>query len=171
MAATTTIDKAKDGVVDQAWAKRLAGTNISPTTLLATDYLNHYNEVIMIVDMLSDIPEMYEDIENWRPKSYVEHFRECGFSYADLAVEAYEHAPPEFLRIFEENRRKLDEVTLYAIKTLGQCLKANKMAELKDRSRVFAHAMQALADNISATINGTATTADEGLIKSIIGKG
>ena len=36
---------------------------------------------------------------------------------------------------------------------------------------IFAQAMQALADNISATINGTATTADEGLIKSIIGKG
>ena len=172
MAATvTSVDETKKGAAEKAWIQRLAGTNISPTTLLATDYLNHYNEVIMIVDMLSDIPEMYEDIENWRPKSYVEHFRECGFSYAGLAIEAYEHAPPEFLSVFEENRRKLDEVTLYAVKTLGQCLKSNKMAELKERSHVFAQAMQALADNISATINGTATTADEGLIKSIIGKG
>lgn len=157
--------------ITQDWAARLAGSNISPTTLLATDYLNHYNEVIMIVDLLPDMPEMFEEIETWRPKSYMEHFRDCGFSYSDLAIEAYAHAPEKFVTAFEETRRKLDEVTLYAIKTLGQYLDDSRNSELADRSRVFAHAMQALADNISATINGTATTADEGLIKSIIGKG
>jgi hypothetical protein len=150
---------------------RLAGSNISQTSLLATDYLNHYNEVIMIVDMLPDMPEMLEDIEGWRPRSYAEHFRDCGFSYAELAIEAYEHAPAEFRRTFDDTRQKLDEMTLFAVRTLAACVTRNREGELRERCAVFARAMQALADTMAATINGSATKADDALIRSILGKG
>jgi hypothetical protein len=153
------------------WAKRLAGSNISQTSLLATDYLNHYNEVIMIVDMLPDMPEMLEDIEGWRPRSYAEHFRDCGFSYAELAIEAYEQAPAEFRRTFDDTRQKLDEMTLYAVRTLAGCVARNRAGELRERCAVFARAMQALTETMAATINGSATKADDDLIRSILGKG
>ena len=48
-------------------AKRLEGSNVSPQTFLATDYLNHFNEVVMLLGMLGDMPEMFEDIAAWRP--------------------------------------------------------------------------------------------------------
>jgi len=159
------------GAAGGEWAERLAGTNISQATLLATDYLNHYNEVIMIVEMLPDMPEMLEDIEGWKPRSYADHFRDCGFSYAELAIEAYERAPEPFRVAFDDTREKLDELVLFAIRTLTGCIAEGREDDLRERCAVFARAMQALANTMAATINGSATKADDELIRSILGKG
>ena len=70
MGVTTKIDTADYA----AWADRLQGTNINGTTLLATDYLNHFNEVIMLIEMVPDMPDIIEDVLAWEPKTYVRHF-------------------------------------------------------------------------------------------------
>lgn len=67
----------------------LAAANISPRTGLATDYLNHFNEVAMLIGMLPDMPEAGEDVLAWRPCSYAEHFQRSGFRDRDLAIEAF----------------------------------------------------------------------------------
>lgn len=41
----------------QAWAERLRVANINPRTGLATDYLNHFNEAVMLLEMVPDMPE------------------------------------------------------------------------------------------------------------------
>ncbi|MEX2647624.1 MAG: hypothetical protein WD673_01265 [Alphaproteobacteria bacterium] len=69
------------------------GTNISDETLLATDYLNHANEVIMLIELLGAAPEFIDDVRAWRPISYAEHFRESGFVDRELAICAYDQAP------------------------------------------------------------------------------
>lgn len=79
----------------------LAAANICPTTGLATDYLNHFNEVAMLVDMLKTMPEMVEEILAWRPRSYRDHFHVTGFRERDLAVEAYEAAHPSVRQAFD----------------------------------------------------------------------
>ncbi|MDA5193726.1 hypothetical protein [Govanella unica] len=76
-----------------AWRDRLSGTNINPDTLLATDYLNHFNEAVMILDLVAEMPDCLEDIIDWAPKSYQEHFAHSHFQHKALAVEAYAHAP------------------------------------------------------------------------------
>ena len=52
-------------MVDEAdfteWQQKVEGTNISSTTLLATDYLNHFNEIVMLLEMVPDMPDMIED--------------------------------------------------------------------------------------------------------------
>ena len=50
---------------EAAYAPRLAGTNINPATGLATDYLNHFNEAIMLLEMLSSCPECRVDFLGW----------------------------------------------------------------------------------------------------------
>src|SRR3546814_7715400 len=52
------------------------GKNINQNTLLATDYLNHFNEIIMLLEMVPSMPECYRDAVEWRPKSYAQHFRD-----------------------------------------------------------------------------------------------
>src|SRR3546814_15221554 len=52
------------------------GKNINQNTLLATDYLNHFNEIIMLLGMVPSMPECYRDAVEWRPKSYAQHFRD-----------------------------------------------------------------------------------------------
>jgi hypothetical protein len=71
-------------------AARLASANINPRTGLATDYLNHFNEAIMLLEMIPDMPECTADFLEWRPLSYSEHFAASNFKARDLAVAAYE---------------------------------------------------------------------------------
>ena len=75
-----------------AWAAKLRAANINPTTGLATDYLNHFNEAIMLLEMIPDIPECSEDFLGWHPLSYSEHFMASNFKERELAVQAYEAA-------------------------------------------------------------------------------
>src|SRR5882672_7599157 len=82
---------------------RLDGTNINPATGLATDFLNHFNEAIMLLEMLPVAPDCKEDLLAWRPMSYVEHFAATNFKHRDLAIAAYEQADPLF-------RHQLDQI-------------------------------------------------------------
>src|ERR1700759_705528 len=75
-----------------AWAAKLAAANINPKTGLATDYLNHFNEAIMLLEMIPDMPDCFEDFLGWQPLSYREHFTASNFKARDLAIESYESA-------------------------------------------------------------------------------
>lgn len=74
-------------------ADALRAANINPDTGLATDYLNHFNEVVMLMEMLPDMRDCAEDVLEWKPASYCEHFEQSAFKDKDLAVLAYSAAP------------------------------------------------------------------------------
>src|SRR6201993_915516 len=78
----------------EARAAELKAANINPRTGLATDYLNHFNEAVMLLEMIPDLPDCAEDFLQWRPLSYAEHFTASNFKARDLAIEAYEAADP-----------------------------------------------------------------------------
>jgi hypothetical protein len=80
------------GLDESARAALLRAANINPRTGLATDYLNHFNEAVMLLEMIPDIPECAEDFLAWTPLSYAEHFCASNFKDRDLAIEAYESA-------------------------------------------------------------------------------
>ncbi len=87
-----------------AHSARLAEANINPVTGFATDYLNHFNEAIMLLEMLPACPEFLDDFLAWRPLSYGEHFAGSRFKERALAIAAYEAAAPEL-------RGRLDALT------------------------------------------------------------
>jgi hypothetical protein len=72
----------------------LAAANIMPATGLATDYLNVFNEAIMLFGLLPDMPDMIDELKLWEPLSYPEHFARSGFQAKGLAIAAYENADP-----------------------------------------------------------------------------
>lgn len=76
----------------EARAAELRAANINPRTGLATDYLNHFNEAVMLLEMIPDMPECAGDFLAWRPLSYAEHFTASNFKARDLAIAAYESA-------------------------------------------------------------------------------
>lgn len=84
-------------------AETLAHANINPVTGLATDYLNHFNEAIMLLEMLSTMPDCVDDFLAWRPMSYHEHFEASHFKARELAITAYDIANPAA-------RKRLDEL-------------------------------------------------------------
>jgi len=86
----------------------LRAANISPDTLLATDYLNHYNEVAMLIDFLGD-DDITEEVLSWQPEGYVEHFRHSGFRDKDLAIDAFAAADSGLISRFEKACNALDQ--------------------------------------------------------------
>jgi hypothetical protein len=72
----------------------LSNANINPVTGFATDYLNRFNEAVMLLDLLSSCPELRTDFLAWEPMSYREHFRHSHFKTRDLAIAAYDKADP-----------------------------------------------------------------------------
>jgi predicted Zn-dependent protease with MMP-like domain len=87
---------------------RAFGTNLDPVTLLATDYLNHFNEIVMLLEMVPDMPEILQDAQEWQPKTYTAHFETSTIADKDLAIEAYPHVPSEFKVPFEETVQLID---------------------------------------------------------------
>jgi hypothetical protein len=86
-------DEADAATAYPSWPE-LADANINPQTGLATDYLNHFNEAIMLLEMVGSCPDCLADIRGWQPMSYREHFLESHFKGRDLAIAAYASADP-----------------------------------------------------------------------------
>jgi len=85
-----------------ARAAEFKAANINPQTGLATDYLNHFNEAIMLLEMIPDMPECSEEFLQWRPLSYAEHFTASNFKARDLAISAYESADADVRAEFDQ---------------------------------------------------------------------
>jgi hypothetical protein len=155
----------------EAFRPKVKGTNIDEQTLLATDYLNHFNEVVMLFDMLPDMPELIEDCRAWQPKSYEDHFRQSTFSDRDLAVEAYGKVPSRFRVPFEETIRQINELILSSTDRLEQEINAGSDPEvLRHIGGSVSRAAQVLMDHASAIIHGSSQTMDQDEIDTMIGK-
>jgi hypothetical protein len=86
---------------EQARIEELRAANINPRSGLATDYLNHFNEAIMLLEMIPDMPECTGDFLDWQPLSYAEHFTASNFKARDLAIAAYQSAEPRIRAEFD----------------------------------------------------------------------
>jgi len=108
MTASTLMKPANDfapaanGTIDPARAAALKAANINPTTGLATDYLNHFNEAIMLLEMIPAMPECAGDFLSWQPLTYAEHFVASNFKGRDLAISAYNEAAGNIRIPFDE---------------------------------------------------------------------
>jgi hypothetical protein len=81
-----------DAAAQAARRQLLKDNNINPRTGLATDYLNHFNEAIMLLEMIPDMPECAEDFLEWRPLTYRQHFEASNLKAKELTIQAYEQA-------------------------------------------------------------------------------
>ena len=96
MKPTHAANRAADHVVSAHRAASLSdgGVVINPDTGLCTDYLNHFNEAIMVLEMLSTVPAIAEEFLTWQPRNYCEHFAGTNFKNRDVALAAYRAAQP-----------------------------------------------------------------------------
>lgn len=138
----------------RTYQKLVKGTNINETTLLATDFLNHYNELVMLLDLVPDMPEMLEEAKEWRPKTYAEHFMDSTFSDKELAIAAYENAPDEYRIPFDETMKEADEKIALSINDIDTVIKADIEGQLRDAVGILSREIQEILDRASAIING-----------------
>ncbi len=136
----------------------IPGTNINESTLLASDYLNHFHELVMLFEAISSEPSSFaDDLLSWRPLTYEEHFAESGFRDKNLAIAAYRRAPPKIRARFDEAVARLhgEAVTLVAevaTELNGNSKKLNKTCERAARR------LRILIDEANAIANGEVLT-------------
>jgi hypothetical protein len=68
--------------------------HINPATGLSTDYLNHFAEALMLLEMAATTPKFVSDLQAWRPRTYCEHFARSRFSNRDAVIAGYQAADP-----------------------------------------------------------------------------
>jgi hypothetical protein len=81
--------------------------NLSLVTLLATDYLNHFVEIIMLIELLPDMPDLAAECRAWQPLTYREHFERSRIADRDLALESYALVPERYRQPFETKSGEL----------------------------------------------------------------
>src|ERR1700704_3152687 len=146
------------GRIDEARAAVLRAANINPRTGLATDYLNHFNEAIMLLEMVPDMPECAEDFLTWSPLSYAEHFWASNFKARDLAIEAYEAAEPRIRTEFDNITATMTSILTAVGTAMREARQDKTRATLAEQATGWVKPLVALAGGI---ING-ATEADVG---------
>ncbi|MEO5336583.1 MAG: hypothetical protein H7841_06800 [Magnetospirillum sp. WYHS-4] len=149
--------------------KRVEGTNINRNTLLATDYLNHFNEIVMTLDMIPMMPELLEEAKAWKPKTYAEHFRDSTFSDRELAIEAYKHVPKKFRIAFERTITQMAHIVAAAISRVEKELEAGNPGPLQESVSAATQMLQKLTDHASAIIHGSEKTMDQSAIDNFLG--
>ncbi len=146
-------DSAESGAV-AAMRTRLVDTNINAKTLLATDYLNHFNEFVMLLELVGDMPDMLDEAREWRPKTYQEHFSESAFSDRDLAIGAYGISPPEYRKRFDATIARIDTEIDGTLARVVAAVEANDAERLSGLVLDRTQTIRGLIDVASAIING-----------------
>lgn len=91
---------------------------VNPVSGLASDYLNLFNELVMMLEQVPVMPELIEDLLIWRPVSYREYFERSQLPGRHSALAAYEALDPSFRRRFEGFVQELDVVAVASVATV-----------------------------------------------------
>ena len=138
------------------------GTNINQKTLLATDYLNHFNEVIMLLEMLPTAPaELAAELANWQHETYEEHFTHSGFREKDLAIAAYKHAPADIRHAFDSVTDDLSRDLSTLLRDVMSKVEANDQAALAELCMGAIPALQSKLERAIAIVNGEIEPTDD----------
>lgn len=144
------------------------GKNINEDTLLATDYLNHFNEIVMLLELIADMPDCLDDALEWKPKSYADHFEDSSFQNKALAIFAYENAPRRYREPFDQLVSQMDATVIAALKGLSAS------AEMGDERRTqllvsqVTAKLQRFVDVASAVIHGRVETSGQAEIDTLL---
>jgi len=128
---------------------------INPLTGLSTDYLNHFTEIVMALEMAIVMPELLDDLRAWKPMTYCEHFAVSGFTGREAVIAAYKLADPAAREALED-----------AADTLNTVLSETRDVVLAHLSTPLADALarravawlRPLIARTAAAINGTDTS-------------
>jgi hypothetical protein len=148
---------------EEGWAAQLRAANINPRTGLATDYLNHFNEAIMLLEMIPDMPECAEDFLGWNPLSYREHFTASNLKGRDLAVAAYDSADANIRAEFDNITSAMTSILTAVSAAMLEASQDKTRAALAEQATGWVKPLVALAGGI---INGGAEADVENIMQS-----
>ena len=127
--------------------------DLHPVTGLAADYLEQFNQAIMLLELLATTPDCVEDFYAWRPVSYREHLQATPIEHRARALAAYEAIDPALRQRFDtlaEDMADVLEATRDAMLSAGPSPAIGLVA---NRAALW---LGVLAARASAVIEGAA---------------
>lgn len=154
----------------RTYGKLVQGTNINASTLLATDYLNHFNEIVMLLELTPSMPDCLDEARAWRPLSYEEHFRTGVLSDRSLIIAAYDHCPPDVRDPFDETIGMITERLAEGLQEIGDLLSADRQPLMAHTVETVTGEVRQLIDLASALIHGGDQALTQGAIDAVISR-
>ncbi len=164
-------DPLAPAVPDSAARARLAElaarakTGIDASSGLASDFLNQFNEVSMLLDMSAGDVELLDELADWKPRGYVAHFEASNFSDTALVLEAYALSPQDTRRRFDALAAELGTAIAEGLAALGAL--AGDRAAVGAASQALAAEVRARIDALSAIIHPVETIASNDDISAL----
>jgi hypothetical protein len=109
-----------DGAAEQAAESKpphddaLNGAFPSACADLSNDFLNHYSEALMLIEMAADDPVLGAELADWQPVSYRAYFASSDLRRAPAALAAYDALPEAPRRAFEKLVAAMDALATMA---------------------------------------------------------
>lgn len=93
-------------------------SGVNPATGLASDYLNHFYEPLLLLEHVGDDPDLLDDLAAWSPNSYIGHFGQSGRSDLHSVLAAYRNAQPVVRRRLDNIASEAGQATATALQGL-----------------------------------------------------
>jgi hypothetical protein len=79
------------------------------------DYLNHFQQIATMIELLDRLPEIAGDIRDWRPQTHAGHLAEAPRGENDEILRAYGELSPLMQRAFQAVVAGLDKLADSAV--------------------------------------------------------
>jgi hypothetical protein len=113
---------------------------VNPVSGIAHDFLNQYNEVLLLVENLPVLlPEMIEELLAWKPKTYDEYFAASPLPGSTAAIKLYCNLGDSFRLKFETHIAKLNKIACNAISVIGKQHRTTAALNAQDVEELCAH--------------------------------
>jgi hypothetical protein len=96
-----------------------AAALVNPASGIANDYLNHFNEILLLIENLPALlPEMVDELLAWRPISYRQYFTDSPLPGSAETLKIYDSLDEDFRVDFENMVVMLDKIILESIEVI-----------------------------------------------------
>ena len=138
------------------------GTNINSETLLTTDYLNHFNEIIMLLELVPSAPSQFaSELAEWQHESYEEHFTHSGFRDKELAIVCYRNAPEDVRHAFDSSVADLEQEMVLLLQRVQDMINTGDTEALNHLCFEAVPRLQDLVQISAGIVNGALPGAGE----------
>lgn len=142
-------------------------STINPRTGLSTDYLNHFTEAVMVLEMGITMPDCLDELRAWRPRTYREHFAASRFAGRDAVIAAYEAADPAVRDQLDGAAETLNAVLLDACSTVLALRDTAHVEPLARRAVAWSKPLIARAAGIINGANAAAETQPQSAVDAL----
>ena len=134
-------------------SRQRAEAIVNPASGLANDYLNLFNEIVMLIEQLPTMPELIDDILRWRPISYQDYFARSILPGRATAIEAYAALDAGFRRDFEAVVADLDRRAVGAVVAIRRQYKATSIVSPDSMGQLCSRAGENLREVLVKATN------------------